>query len=382
MVVYMRDIWLAIKGYFRRLDKVLLLLCLIAVSFSCLILYSELKADFISTGSRRFNPFTMQVIAAIIGVAALLIMSVVNYRFMAKIWFIHLPITLGLVLLTFTNLPIVYQPPGSDDTAWLRIAGLSLQPSELLKFSFILTFALHLSRVREELNKPKNLLFLCLHGAAPCVLIFIQGDMGSALVFFFIFLCMIFAAGISYKYVFAGMGLIAIAAPVIWFSGLLPDYLKQRFTILGDLASDALGYGHQQLNGRRILGSGMLFGKGLFSDDLNWVFALENDFVLAHVGQTLGFVGCAFVVLLLAAICVKILLTARISSDPLGCYICVGVFGMFMFQSIINIGMVLGVVPVIGITLPFISAGGTSVITSFISMGLVMSVYSFNKGRG
>ena len=382
MIVNMKNIWLAIKGYFRRLDKVLLLLCLIAVSFSCLILYSELRAGFISTGSRRFNPFTMQVIAAIIGIAALLVMSVINYRFMAKIWFIHLPITLGLVLLTFTNLPIVYQPPGSDDTAWLRIAGLSLQPSELLKFSFILTFALHLSRVREELNKPKNLLFLCLHGAAPCLLIFIQGDMGSALVFFFIFLCMIFAAGISYKYVFAGMGLIAIAAPVIWFSGLLPDYLKQRFTILGDLSSDALGYGHQQLNGRRILGSGMLFGKGLFSDDLNWVFALENDFVLAHVGQTLGFVGCAFVVLLLTAICVKILLTARISSDPLGCYICVGVFGMFMFQSIINIGMVLGVLPVIGITLPFMSAGGTSIITSFVSMGLVMSVYSFNKGRG
>ncbi len=131
----MKNIWLAIKGYFRRLDKVLLLLCLIAVSFSCLILYSELRAGFISTGSRRFNPFTMQVIAAIIGIAALLVMSVINYRFMAKIWFIHLPITLGLVLLTFTNLPIVYQPPGSDDTAWLRIAGLSLQPSELLKFS-------------------------------------------------------------------------------------------------------------------------------------------------------------------------------------------------------------------------------------------------------
>ena len=89
MIVNMKNIWLAIKGYFRRLDKVLLLLCLIAVSFSCLILYSELRAGFISTGSRRFNPFTMQVIAAIIGIAALLVMSVINYRFMAKMLFIH-----------------------------------------------------------------------------------------------------------------------------------------------------------------------------------------------------------------------------------------------------------------------------------------------------
>ncbi|MEG2597499.1 MAG: FtsW/RodA/SpoVE family cell cycle protein, partial [Oscillospiraceae bacterium] len=335
-----------------------------------------------SGGNRRFNSFTMQVLASVVGVIVLFVMSGMDYRLLSKMWFVHLPVTLGLVLVTFTNLPIVYRPPGSDDSAWLRIAGLSLQPSELLKVSFILTFALHLSRVREDINRPKTLLLLCLHGAIPCLLIFAQGDMGSALVFFFIFLCMIFVAGLSYKYIFVGMGAAAVAAPVVWFSGMLPDYLQQRFLILGNLSSDALGFGHQQLNGRRILGSGMLFGKGLFSDDLNGVFAIENDFILSHIGQTLGFVGCAFVVLLLMSICVRILLVSRSSTDPLGCYICVGVFGMFMFQSIINIGMVLGVLPVIGITLPFISAGGTSIITSFISMGLVMSVYSFNKGRG
>ena len=205
--------------------------------------------------------------------------------------------------------------------------------------------------------------------------------MGSALVFFFIFLCMIFTAGLSYKYILSGLGIILAAVPIVWFSGLIPDYLKERFLVLGNLAGDALGRGHQQLLGRRILGSGMVFGKGLFADDLNWVFAVENDFVLAHVGQTMGFVGCALVVLLLASICVRILLTARISSDPLGCYICVGVFGMYMFQTIINIGMVLAVFPVIGITLPLMSAGGTSVITSLVAMGIVMSVYYSNRGR-
>ncbi len=377
----MKGIWGAVKGYFKRIDKVLLSLCVITVFFGCLILYSELKAEFISTGVRRFNPFTMQIITAIIGIFIMLFMATVNYHVMAKTWFIHLPLTMGITLLTFTSLPIVYQPPGSDDAAWLRIAGFSLQPSELLKISFILTFALHLSRVREELNRPRNLFYLCFHAAIPCLLVFLQGDMGSALVFFFIFLCMIFTAGIHYKVILSGLGAILVIIPIVWFSGIIPDYLKERFLVLGNLSGDSLGYGHQQLVGRRILGSGMIFGKGLFSDDLNWVFALENDFILSHIGQTLGFVGCTFVVLILTAICVRILLTARISNDPLGCYICVGVFSMYMFQSIINIGMVLGIFPVIGITLPLVSAGGTSVITSFAAIGTVMSVYYHNRVR-
>lgn len=205
--------------------------------------------------------------------------------------------------------------------------------------------------------------------------------MGSALVFFFIFLCMIFTAGLQWRYILAGLGGMAVLVPVIWYSNSFPDYLRNRILVLLDVEHSTLSEAYHQQVGRRILGSGEVFGKGLFSDDLNYVYAIHNDFILAHIGQTLGFVGCTFVVLLLTAICVKILLTARMSADPLGCYICTGVFGMFFFQSLINIGMVLGVVPVIGITLPFISYGGTSLLTSYIAMGLVMSVYSFNRKR-
>ncbi len=372
----MKEIWQAVKSYFRRLDKVLLLLSAAAAAFSLVLLYSEVQAGFLD-GSR----LKMQLLAGALGIAAMFVMTLISYRFLAKLWFLHLPVTLGLVLLTFTNLPIVYQPPGSDDAAWLRVGSLSLQPSELLKISFVLTFAYHLSKVRERMNKPLHVLLLCLHGAVPCLLIYKQGDMGSALVFFFIFLCMIFTAGLQWRYILAGVGAMGVLVPVIWLSGSFPDYLKNRIRVLGDVEHSTLAEAYHQQVGRRILGSGEVFGKGLFSDDLNYVFAIHNDFILAHIGQTLGFVGCAAVVLLLTAICVKILLTARSSADPLGCYICSGIFGMFFFQSLINIGMVLGVVPVIGITLPFISYGGTSLLTSYLSMGLVMSVYSFNRKR-
>ncbi|MBR6791480.1 MAG: FtsW/RodA/SpoVE family cell cycle protein, partial [Oscillospiraceae bacterium] len=361
--------------YFRRLDKALLIFCAGALAFGCTILYSEAAAGFITT-----RKFTTQVFCACIGVCALLALSAVSYRLLAKLWFLHLPATLGLVLLTFIGpASIIYRPDGTDDAAWLRFGSFSLQPSELLKFSFILTFALHLSRVRDEIDKPTNVLLLCIHGAFPCVLIFLQGDMGSALVFFFIFLCMLFVSGISWRYIALGSGAMAIGAPVLWFSGLIPDYLKNRFLVLRDLENASLKEAYQQLVGRRILGSGRIFGKGLFSEDLAHVFALENDLVLAHVGQTLGFMGCAAVILLLTVICVKILLVARASKDALGCYICTGVFAMLLFQVIINMGMVLCLLPVIGITLPFFSQGGTSLITTCLSLGLCMSVSAYNR---
>lgn len=372
----MKEIWQALKNYFRRLDKALLLFCAAAAAFNLVLLYSEVKAGFL-----EMSRLKMQLLAGGMGLVAMFVMTLISYRLLAKLWFVHLPITLGLVLVTFTSLPIVYQPPGSDDTAWLRVGSFSLQPSELLKISFILTFALHLSKVREHMTKPLHVLLLCIHGAVPCLLIYMQGDMGSALVFFFIFLCMIFTAGLQWRYILAGIGAMGALVPIIWYSGSFPDYLRNRILVLQDVENSTLAEAYHQQVGRRILGSGEIFGKGLFSDDLNYVFAIHNDFILAHIGQTLGFVGCAFVVLLLTAICVKILLTARMSTDPLGCYICSGVFGMFFFQSLINIGMVLGVVPVIGITLPFISYGGTSLLTSYLAMGLVMSVYSFNKKR-
>ncbi len=373
----MKEFWLAVKRYFRRLDKPLILLCAAALAFSVTILYSEMVAGFITK-----RQLLVQLFAGCLGLAVMIAMVFISYRFLSKLWFLHLPVTLGLVLATFVlPEPFVYKPDGSDDVAWLRFGSFTLQPSELLKISFILTFALHLSKVRDQMHKPLQVLLLCIHGAIPCLLIYKQGDMGSALVFFFIFLCMIFTAGLQWRYVLGGVAAIAAAVPIVWFSDSFHDYLQRRILVLADIENSTLAEAYQQQVGQKILGSGEVFGKGLFSDDLNYVFAIHNDFILAHIGQTLGFVGCTFVVVLLVAICVKVLLTARMSTDPLGCYICTGVFAMFFFQFLINVGMVLCLVPVIGITMPFISYGGTSMVASFAAMGLVMSVYSFNKKR-
>ena len=203
-----------LRGSFRRLDKTLALLTAAAVLFGCLIQYSEYRAGFVT---RR--ALLTQVVTAGAGFILMLLMSELDYRRLAAGWKFHLPVTLGLTLLTFTNLPVVYRPEGSDDSAWLRLGPFSVQPGEFFKFSFILTLAWHLDRVSDRLDHPREVLLLCLHGAAGCILIFLQGDMGSALIFFFIFAAMVFASGISWKYIAAGAGAIAVAAPAVWFSG-------------------------------------------------------------------------------------------------------------------------------------------------------------------
>ncbi len=374
MAERVKELRSGLHAVFRRLDKPMFLLVLAALCFGFVIQYSEMSAGFITRRS-----MATQLIAGGIGAVAMLLTAELDYRQLAAGWRFHLPVTLGLTLLTFTSLPVVYRPEGSDDSAWLRLGIFSLQPGELLKFSFILTLAWHLDRVQEQINHPKTLLLLCLHGAAPCVLIFLQGDMGSALIFFLIFVSMIFVSGLSWKYLALGFGCAVGLSPVVWI--LLPDYLKNRFLVLGDLENASLKEAYQQLMGRRILGSGMSFGKGLFSNDFTYVYAIENDLVMAHIGQALGFVGAACALLLLTVICGKILLIARSSRDYLGCSICTGVFAMIFFQSALNIGMVLGLLPVIGVTLPFFSQGGSSLAVSCLSVGLVLSVSAADQKR-
>ncbi len=371
----MKRVLYAIWDYIKSIDKLLLSFCFAASGLSLVLLYSIIHNGFLSS----YKLLNIQCVAMLLGVAAAIVVSVFDYRTLAKLWVIYVPLSVLLVLLTFT--PLGIQRPGTDDKAWLSLFGVTtFQPSELLKLAFIFTFALHLQHVRDQINHPKNVLLLCLHGAAPTLLIMLQGDFGSALVFLFIFIVMLFTAGISWKYVLTGVGVGAVGAPLVWYF-VLPDYLQNRILIAFHPELDPMNTGFHQLQGRTALGSGQIFGRGLFSDNLFVPPEVYNDFIFSYIGQTLGFVGCMAVLLLLLLICLKFLLTSRMSRDPLGCYLCAGVFAIFVFQTIINIGMVLCLLPVIGVTLPLISSGGTSVVTSYLAIGIVLSVYRYNKKK-
>lgn len=359
-----------ILEFFRTTDKLMLLICVVISAFSCLLMYSIYCAGF---GNLRI--VVMQSFCAALGLGATLVLSTLDYKTIVKMWPIMVGVAVALVLAL--KIPaLAYKPEGSDDWAWIRIAGFSFQPSEVLKLVFIYTFAYHLSKVKYKINFFSTFALLCVHGAIPTLLIMDTGDYGSALVFLAIFIVMMFAAGLSWKLIVIGLAGLGIAAPFVW--KILPQYLKERFMVAWNPSLDMLGQGYQQYRGQVALGSGKLTGRGLFADNLYQVPECYNDFIFSYIGQTLGFIGCMITVFLLVVLMVKILFTAKKAKDDLGMLICCGVFAIIMFQTVINIGMVLCIFPVIGITLPFISYGGTSLVISYLSIGMVLGVYRHN----
>lgn len=215
------------------------------------------------------------------GIVIAVVMANFDYHLMCKLWKFHLPLTAFLVVLTFF---IGIAPEGTDDKAWLDLGFTTLQPSELLKLSFILTFAMHLAYVKDNIRSIKTLFWLCVHGLAPTALIVLQGDLGSAIIFMMIFLVMIFAGGLPFYYIAGGLGAIAVGLPLFW-KFWLPDYLKARFTIALHPELDRLGDGYQQYLGKVAIGSGQLTGRGLFNPDMYSVPECYNDFIFSFIGH-------------------------------------------------------------------------------------------------
>lgn len=366
----MKSILNYLGGYFRHVDKILPIICIGLTVFDVLLIntMSYDNIGFVDSGTAK-----TQLIAGILGVGTAFAISLIDYKFISKVWFIYAPIAIILQLLLFV--------PGlgikrDDDLAWLDLKFITIQPSEILKFAFILTLATHISKLGEKINSPKHLLLVCVHGLAPVALIIKQGDAGSALVFLFIFICMLFMAGISWKYLLAGAAAVPPVLYVAW-NYIMKNHHRKRFLVLFDKQmqeEERLGLYFQQYNGTIALGSGQLKGLGFDADNYTSTPYIWNDSIFSYIGMTLGFIGCMCVVIALAALCLNLLSNASGAQDMLGKLICVGVFAMVFFHCVINIGMVLSVMPVIGIPLPFISQGGTAMIMMHATMGLVLSV--------
>ncbi len=359
----------AVLEYIKSTDKLLWFFCVLLSGTGITLLYSICCNELVSS----YKIFYVQIAATFLGIILAVLLSKIDYHTIAAMWKIFVPVSVVLVLLTFTPLGVLRE--GSDDRAWLDLGITYFQPSEVLKLAFIFTLAMHISRLGKDLNRIRNLALVCAHGAVPVLLIMLQGDYGSALIFLGIFVFMLFVGGLSWKYIVIGFGSLGVLGTVFYVF-FLSEYHKNRIRIAFNPELDAMDTGFQQVQGKIGLGSGGILGKGLFSTDImDTIPEVYNDFIFSYVGQTLGLVGCLAVTFLLVLLCVKILMTGKKSNDSLGTLICVGVFSMFIIQSVINIGMVLCVMPVIGVTLPFVSYGGTSVVTMYISIGIVMSVY-------
>ncbi len=350
------------------IDILLLLSMILLISFGILMVYSASRD---LDGSRLME---RQVVFAGIGLGLFLLLSWMDYREFRLFSPVVYAITIFMLAIVFA------QEKVAGTNRWLSLpGGFNLQPSEFAKLSVILLLAAVLAGTFDDEDLTWRrigaaLLMLALPGA----LIVLQPDLGTALAFGFVTIVVLFAAGAT---IWQLSGLFSLAGLGVWIIfkyQLLLDYQLARLTSFLDPAADKLGSGYNVLNSLTTIGSGQLFGRGLFNGALterSFVPEQETDFIFTAVGEQLGFIGGALVLFAYALIILRLLRIATAASDRFGSLIAVGVAGLFVFHVIVNVGMTLAVMPVTGLPLPFMSAGGSSMLAMCMALGVAHSVW-------
>lgn len=370
-----------VKGilqYLRRADIILWLL-LVAISTYSLLL---LRSVSVANGTSYFRT---QLMAVALGVAGAIVITFIDYVDICNFWYLIAGFSVFLMVYTLLFADAVVGSDGVNARAWISIGGRTFQSSELVKIAFMLTYAKHLDIVKKKgrLDEPFQLILLVCHAGVAFLLCHLQGDDGAGVVFLAMFLVMSLAAGVRLRY-FGILALLAIVSmPFLW-RFVLDEYQKKRFLAVYNIDNEAMQLDevYQQYQGRISIGSGGLTGEGLFHGtrvaNQNVPFQ-HSDFIFSVAGEELGFFGCALIIVLLFLFLVKILHVAHSARDDLGKYICYGFFGLIALQSVSNIGMCLAILPAMGVTLPFFSAGGSSAACLYFGFGLVQSVYMRRK---
>lgn len=369
--------------FLRETDLYLLAMCVAASVAGIIAVFSATRFS-LEAGEAISRDAIVMIAAVVLGIVICLVISAIDYEVILKLW----PVVAGVSVLLMLSLFIWGTGPTerSDVITWLpfRIGSFSIyfQPSELLKIAFIITFAVHIELASDRLDKILNILFLCAHGAAATLLVVITGDMGSALVFLMIFAVMMFMAGIKLRYFAIAILTVVAAFPLVWVK-VFNDIQRDRILALiyPESYSDII---YQQLQGKNAIGSGQFTGAGLFKGPYTQngvVPEAENDMILSVFGEELGFIGCMFVMVLFLLMVFRVIKVAQMANDNPGKMMCIGVAAMIASQVIVNVGMCLMLLPCIGITLPFMSAGGSSNLCIYIAMGVVFSVYRVNADR-
>lgn len=368
-----------VKKIIKETDKLFLLIC-IALSVFGIVMVASASKRTVEDGDLISRDARVMILAFIMGLVACMFISLIDYDIILKLWPVIAGGSLLLMLLLF---PFGIAPEARESArSWLKITNsLYFQPSEILKIGFIITFSYHLNKVKRDLSSFKNVFLLCVHAAIPIFLVVVTGDMGSALIFVLMFVGMMFAAGIHWLYFPAGLLAVAAVLPIVWYK-VFDDIQRNRILALFN-PDDYPKEIYQQQQALNAMKEGGFTGTGLFNGPFTQSGSVpesQNDMIFSAVCEELGFVGAAVLVLLFILLAVRIIYVGKRSENFASSMICYGVMFMIIAQVVVNIGMCTMLLPVIGITLPFISAGGSSTISLYLAVGLVLSVYR-SSGR-
>ena len=355
----------------RKGDWILLLLCIITTAYGCLIIASA------TSYLESYRYIGMQIFGASIGILLYLFVASIDVEFMMeqRIWLTLFNILILLMLIPFGETI-------GGNRSWINFPFLpfNIQVAEICKITYILIMASVMTAHKERISSLKSVFSMVVHlGLLFALNIYLSKDMGVSLIFVFIFLVMAYTGGVNMLWFICGAIGVAIAFPVLW--SMLDDYQRLRIEVLFNPALDAAGTGVRwqgTLSLRSLTGGGMT-GQGLFNGHRtqNGVLTGQHtDFIFSAIGEELGYVGCISVLLLLGLIIARCVWVGMKSQDYTRRLICFGAAAALTFQTIINVGMCTGVGPVIGLTLPFISYGATSIVSLYAMLGLVSGVYA------
>ncbi len=335
-----------------------------------------LIALFSATQESEYDEFNKQCIWLVISIVIMIVFMLIDYELLVKIS----PIFYGIFVILLIG--VLFTTPVNGASSWYGIGFFSFQPGEFMKIFVILSLALAITKIqskgKKEINKISKLLIIFAMLGLPVLLIMKQPDYGTAVAFLVATTIMLITAGIDKKYIIIASILVIITVPIL-YKFVLPDHAKKRIDIFLNPESDPRGSGYNIIQSKLAIGAGGLTGMGLFKGNqtqLGFLYPKTTDFIFSVISEEMGFVVAGTVIIIYVFLVTKCLYIAKTAKDETGELIASGITGIFLFHVLENIGMVMGLLPITGVPLPFISYGGSSLITDFICIGILLNISS------
>lgn len=335
---------------------------------------SGIVALFSATQETEYEEFTKQIIWFAVSIIAMVVVMFIDYNLLLK----ASPVLYGIFIILLIG--VLFTSPINGATSWFNIFGFSFQPGEFDKIIVILFLTYTILKLQrkgqDEINRVTRLLIALAVVGLPILLIVMQPDYGTALAYIVATALMLFAAGLDKKYIIGTILLIVIAVPLL-YNFVLPEHAKTRIDVFLNPESDPRGAGYNIIQSKLAIGAGGLTGMGLLKGNqtqLGFLYPKTTDFIYSVIGEEMGFIVAGAIILLYVYLITKCIYIAKTAKDRAGSLIAIGITGVFLFHVLENIGMVMGLLPITGVPLPFVSYGGSSLITNFIFIGILLNI--------
>ena len=355
------------KNIFKNVEWGILICTILLTLIGTVALFS-------ATQNTEYDELKKQIMWIFISIPFLIMAIVIDYESIAKVS----PVFYGVFLILL--IVVLFTESVNGASSWFNLGPFSFQPSEFAKIFVILTFSYAVTKVQEkgrnEISRPIMLALLLLIIAVPVLLIIKQPDYGTAIAFLMSTVMILFTAGIKKRYIITAVVVVIVLAPLLYFF-ILPEHAKTRIDVFLNPNLDPRGSGYNIIQSKLAIGAGQLFGMGILKGNqtqLGFLYPKTTDFIFAVIGEEMGFVATATIVVIYVILITKAVYVAKTAKDDLGSYIAMGIAGIFLFHMIENIGMTIGLLPITGVPLPFVSYGGSSLLTNFILVGLLLNI--------